>query len=635
MISLLLGAQQLTSRIRDSLNRSRETATLIEVARAQASRREFAEAWKSLDRALALNPGETAESARVEIGCAWLQDAQPGPGQRFSLITDAVTPALDRALLNAHGTRRADILAHLGWATFLRWRDGISGDPAARYQEALSVDPTNAFANAMLGHWLMWGGANVDAARERFDTALEAGGATRAFVRRLQVASLVNKGGDAEDAELLRVANDMRQRTEPLALTVANQLYWIYTLRWGPNARPPSAAAPAVAPADFEATYEWVLTTPGSGQRSPDVSAYVRGMLQEAAGHGAAALATFRSLQQRQALPPAVRDQVQKALVRLATAPAVQSVAPDIPRVVVGGTKVELVKDGFAGADDPIAVPGVGLVFSEPDASRILSLDEHNRIATLVEQSNESHGMTLDSRSRLISAQSRDGQTRIGVIYPRGVETVIADTFEGKPFSRPNDLIVDKKGGIYFTDPGLNGAQAEVLRKAQGGRPLAARLPPAVYYIPAGGKAIKIADRIERPNGIQLSRDERTLYVNNTNGVYLLAFDIQSDGTVRNRRNFGTYDGRSRFPNGLPGIMTGADGLTIDNEGRLYGATAAGVEIFSAEGQHLGTIPLSCGGMDCQGVAFGGTDKKTLYIAGHGSLFKIRMLAKGFTGRAK
>jgi gluconolactonase len=83
---------------------------------------------------------------------------------------------------------------------------------------------------------------------------------------------------------------------------------------------------------------------------------------------------------------------------------------------------------------------------------------------------------------------------------------------------------------------------------------------------PAGGKAIKVADRIERPNGIQLSRAEKALFVNNTNGLYILTFDINPDGTLRNRRNFAVYEGRSQTPNGIPGIMTGADGLVIDSE---------------------------------------------------------------------
>src|SRR5437899_9428681 len=77
-------------------------------------------------------------------------------------------------------------------------------------------------------------------------------------------------------------------------------------------------------------------------------------------------------------------------------------------------------------------------------------------------------------------------------------------------------------------------------------------------------------------------------FLNNTNGLYLLAFDINADGTLRNRRNFAVYEGRSKRPNDLPGIVTGADGLIIDSEGRLYALTAAGVEIFSPQGKHLG-----------------------------------------------
>src|SRR5947208_13340794 len=183
--------------------------------------------------------------------------------------------------------------------------------------------------------------------------------------------------------------------------------------------------------------------------------------------------------------------------------------------------------------------------------------------------------MSLDSKVRLFSVQSAYGHTGIAVISPPGTETVITDNFEGMPLGRPNDLIVDKKGGVYFTDPGLNGAQAEAVKRALAGKPLPPRLPPAVYYVPAGGKAIKVADTIETPNGITLSRDEKMLFLNNTNGLYMLAFDINPDGTLRNRRNFAVYEGRSKRPNDLPGIVTGADGLIIDSEGRLYALTAA------------------------------------------------------------
>ena len=317
-------------------------------------------------------------------------------------------------------------------------------------------------------------------------------------------------------------------------------------------------------------------------------------------------------------------------------APAAVGVAVDIPGVVKGGTTIERIKEGFKGLDDPIGLMDGTLVFSEPGARRLHKLDpKTNQTSVLVAASNESHGTTQDTKGRLITAQALDGSTRIGVIYPPGSEAVLADNFEGKPFSRPNDVIVAKTGGVYFTEPGLTAQQAEALVKEQGGKPLSPRLPPAVYYIPPGGKAIRIEDKLIRPNGISLSRDEKTLYVSDSNGEHITAWDIQPDGQVRNRRNFGTLTGRSTRDNGLGGVKTFADGMTIDNEGRLYVATGGGIEVLGPKGEHVGTIPVKCAPADCQNVAFGGPDKKTLYVAGAGSLYRVEMIARGFTGRAK
>jgi gluconolactonase len=317
-------------------------------------------------------------------------------------------------------------------------------------------------------------------------------------------------------------------------------------------------------------------------------------------------------------------------------APVVVSVALDVPGVVKGGTKIERIKEGFNGLDDPIGLMDGTLVFSEPGARRLHRMDtKTNQASVLVAESNESHGVTQDATGRLISAQALDGSTKIGVIYPPGGERVLADNFEGKPFSRPNDVIVAKNGGVYFTEPGLTVQQAEELVKRQGGKPLAPRLRPAVYYIPPSGKPIKIEENMIRPNGVQLSRDEKTLYVSDSNGDHVIAWDIQPDGLVRNRRNFGTLEGRSNRDNGLGGVKTFADGMTIDNEGRLYVATGAGVEVLSPQGQHVGTIPVKCLPADCQNIAFSGPEKKTLYIAGAGSLYRVDMVAQGFTGRAK
>ena len=328
------------------------------------------------------------------------------------------------------------------------------------------------------------------------------------------------------------------------------------------------------------------------------------------------------------------------AIVILLTAQAAPPPAPmvtalDIPGVVKGGTPIDRILTGFDGLDDPIGISDGTILFSEPNARRIHRLNPRTgEVSVLVAESNESHGITEDSKGRLITAQAWDGSTRIGVMYPASAVAVLSDTFEGRPYSRPNDLIVARNGGLYFTDPGLTAGQAAELVKRLG-KPLGPRLPPAVYYIPPGGRAIRIEDRMIRPNGIQLSRDEKTLYISDSNGAEIIAWEIQPDGLVRNRRAFGTLTGRSMRDNGLGGVKTFADGMTIDNDGRLYVTTGGGVEVLSAEGRHLGTIPVRCPPNDCQNLAFGGPDKQTLYVAGAGSLYRVAMAARGFAGRPK
>ncbi len=319
-------------------------------------------------------------------------------------------------------------------------------------------------------------------------------------------------------------------------------------------------------------------------------------------------------------------------------APAdVVGTATEIPGVVAGGAPIQRLVEGYKGLDDPIGLMDGTLVFSEPNALRLHRLNpETNQVSVLVADSNESHGVTEDSKGRLISAQAWDGSTRIGVIYPPGSEAVLADSYDGMPFSRPNDLIVAKNGGVYFTDPGLTAQQAEELVKRYDGRPLAPRLPPAVYYIPPGQPPVKIEENMIRPNGIQLNRDETILYASDSNGDHVIAWDIRPDGLVENRREFGAaLQGRSTRDNGLGGIKTFADGMAVDNEDRLYVATGGGIEVLNPQGEHLGIIPVRCPPADCQNLAFGGPAKQTLYIGGAGSLYKVEMIARGLTTRAK
>lgn len=296
--------------------------------------------------------------------------------------------------------------------------------------------------------------------------------------------------------------------------------------------------------------------------------------------------------------------------------------APDIPGVIRGGTTPEVVVRGLRSADDPLWIPNVGLVFTESQAHRIVRLGADDQVSTFVADLHGPLGQTVDRQGRLISLQTQEGFRGPRVVWPAGAEAVIADAFDGMPFGRPNDIVSDATGGVYFTDLPMP--------------PLPpGTMPPAVYYVPRGGKPIRVAERIGRPNGLMLSRDEKTLYVNDTAGINLYALDVQPDGRLANRRVLAAYLGRDRtLPAGDP-PRSNADGLTIDADGRLYGLTEAGVEVVSATGDHLGVIPVWCITRRCQNLTFGGPDKRTLYVAGGGTLLRVPMVARGYAGRVK
>jgi gluconolactonase len=301
--------------------------------------------------------------------------------------------------------------------------------------------------------------------------------------------------------------------------------------------------------------------------------------------------------------------------------PATDTVAPDIPGVVKAGTKVIVIKDDFQGTEGPIALPDGTLAFTEGGRNRITRIDRDDKVSVYRRECEriERPGVRLEGPDGVGPAGTGACPDRRD--WSQGAEATLADDFNGNP----NDLVLAKNDGIYFTVPGpLSEAQA------RGKGPSATPFVPAVYYIaPNSGRAVKVAEGITNPNGIQLSPDERTLYVNDTRGEYLIAMDVQPNGTLGPKRNFAKYEGVQRE---AQGVASGADGLAVDTEGRVYAATTVGVQVFSAQGQHLGTIPLS---RAPQNLAFAGPDKKTLYIVGRNAAWKVQMLSTGYKGRAK
>lgn len=295
-------------------------------------------------------------------------------------------------------------------------------------------------------------------------------------------------------------------------------------------------------------------------------------------------------------------------------------ITPAIAGVVAAGTKIDLIKEGFSGTEGPISLPDGSFVFTETQANRITKIAADGSTSTYLENTNGSNGLGFNPKGDLITVQVLD--PKVGIISPTNHVKILADNFEGTPFVRPNDLVVDKKGGVYFTDSG----SAPRAPDAAGPVPTPR---PAVYHITPAGKLQRIANDIERPNGIQLSRDEKTLYVANTGGEYVLAYDVAADGSIGARKNFAKLAG---FEKTETGPSSGADGLAIDTDGRLYVASSLGIQVFSDTGDALGIIALP---KKPQNLAFAGVDKKTLYIVGRGAAYKIATQTTGFKGRAK
>ena len=289
--------------------------------------------------------------------------------------------------------------------------------------------------------------------------------------------------------------------------------------------------------------------------------------------------------------------------------PATDTVAPNIPGVVRGGTKVQAISGDFNATEGPVALPDGSVIFTESGAKRLTKIDKDNKISTFLDNI-VANGLGFDQGGRLFAVITEPDNQRIAIVYPKGSEKVLADRTSAPTLNAGNDLTIDRKGGVYYT-----------ILDAQ-----------TVMYVAPDGKISKAATGITRPNGLILSADDKVLYVNDARGEYVLAYDVQPDGSLTNRRNFAKYDRTDPLTEGPFKLTSGADGLIIDNDGRLYVAGLSGVVVYSPQGQHLGTIPVS---RRPQNLTFGGPDKKTLYIVGRGAAYKVEMLAQGLRSRAR
>jgi len=232
VLSLIFGVFQLGQTVATIRAQQHQVAELLRVGELQQATRDYSAAWASFAEAAKTTEagGEVAKltgslsadqrrtrKAEEDLAMAWLEDISASKVEMFSDITDKVVPVLDRGVANSSGMRKADLLAHIGWANFLRQRSGTFNlDIEAKYRDALESDPANPFAHAMWGHWLIVNGNSLREAQQHFAAAVKSG-RERPFVRKLQLAALEWVSEEDDQIELIRVCNEMRKNNESLS----------------------------------------------------------------------------------------------------------------------------------------------------------------------------------------------------------------------------------------------------------------------------------------------------------------------------------------------------------------------------------------------------------------------------------
>jgi gluconolactonase len=293
------------------------------------------------------------------------------------------------------------------------------------------------------------------------------------------------------------------------------------------------------------------------------------------------------------------------ALLAVASLAAFAQPSDGIPGVLAPGAVPELVQEGFVFTEGPLGTADGGLYFSDIRVSRTFYLDPGGRISVVRENTNGANGLALTREGELLFAEG--DSKRITKRNKDGSIITVTEGPTGVPLLAPNDLLVDSKGGIYFTDPGP--------------RPVVPGRPTYVYYLPSGSRQPILLDgSVARPNGLTLTGDGRTLIVDDTLKPTVFAYDVQPDGSVKNKRAF------TQLRDIAAGAESGADGMAIDRDDRVYITTVTGVQVFDAKGQYLGTIKL---GRQPANAAFAGPDKQTLYITAREGLYRVQTLAKG------
>ena len=300
---------------------------------------------------------------------------------------------------------------------------------------------------------------------------------------------------------------------------------------------------------------------------------------------------------------------------------SVERINPEMDLYVPKGSEVEILARGFGWSEGPVWVDQLNAVlFSDVRNNKAYRWDDKNGLSVFLDPSGftgivpankkaGSNGLTLNSKNELVLAMH--GDRRIAKLKSWNEKTfeTIVNRYEGNLFSSPNDLVYAKNGDLYFTDPpyGLKDFNNDGLKE----------LPyNGVYKLSYSGSLSLIINDLSIPNGIAISNDQKTLYVNvsDREDMKIMAYDITSSG-VTNGRVF--FDG-----NELAKKDNGSfDGLKIHPSGTIFSTGPGGVLVIKPDGTHLGTIRTEKSSANC---AFD-SSFQNLYMTSHMYLTRIKL----------
>jgi len=312
---------------------------------------------------------------------------------------------------------------------------------------------------------------------------------------------------------------------------------------------------------------------------------------------------------------------------KLATIGSIDRKHPKLDELIPKDAKIEVVAEGFKWTEGPVWDKKDGaLLFTDIPNNRIMQwapktkslkvfLKPSGYTGTAEFKGAEpgANGLTFDKDGNLTLCQH--GDRRVARLGKDGKFITLADKYMGKRLNSPNDLVFNKAGDLYFTDPpyGLPEQMKDPAKELdfQG-----------IYRLKPGGELTLLTKEMSRPNGIGLSPDEKTLYIANSDPdkAVWMAFPVKDDGTIGTGKLI--HDATAEAKAGKPGLP---DGLKVDQKGNIFATGPDGVFVFAPDFTFLGKIVIGDRNANCGW----GDDGSTLYICANDKLVRIKTTTKG------